>query len=307
MLKVNRFGIRITALILCALLVAGAALPASAAMPDLELEATGRLAANIYYIPSTWGVVVGCVEDGTALTVIGKSQGFYRINCCGMKVYIAMEQVRQDEHGNYYVNCSEDYELTRVLQVCGTGEAESLRSDVIRIAKSLQGIPYVVNGSTTRGFDCSGFVQYVYRKIGYSINRSAIYQLYNGVAVDPDNLLPGDLVFFKNTVNNGRIATHVGIYIGDGKFIHCANRGVAISSLSSAYYTQHFLCARRVILAGNASYAPIPSTSHPSTRSSDPLGRSFSFGSPGPYLLTSAFENGLPKREGRFHQHAESN
>lgn len=275
MVKANRFGRRIAALLLCVLLAVGTATPASAAMTDLELETTDRLAANIYYVASTRGVVVGCLEDGTELTVIGESRGFYRVSCYGMKVYISGEQVRQDEHGNYYVNCSEDNELTRVLRVCEAEEVESVRSGVVSLAESLKGIRYLDNGTTTRGFDCSGFVQYVFQHNGYSINRSAIYQLYDGVAVDPDNLLPGDLVFFKNTVNNGRIATHVGIYIGDGQFIHCANKGVVISNLDDAYYAKHFLCARRVILAGNASYEPVSGFSYSESRSSDPQGRSF--------------------------------
>lgn len=276
MFKANRFVIQIAAFLLCVGLAVGVAAPASAVMVELELETTERLAANVYYIANTRGLVVGCLEDGTELTVLSERQNFYRIDCYGMKVYIAKEQVRQDESGNYYVNCSEESVTTRTLRVCGTGEAESLRSEIVSIANSLKGVRYVENGTTTRGFDCSGFVRYIYREVGYEINRSAIYQLYDGVAVDADHLLPGDLVFFKNTADNGRIATHVGIYIGDGKFIHCANKGVTVTSMNSPYYAQHFLCARRIILAGNASYDLIPGTSYPISRSSGPEGRSFS-------------------------------
>lgn len=277
MFKAKRFGIRILSFVLCVLLAAGAASPASATMTELELETTDRRAANIRYSASSSGTIIGCLEDGTELTVISEKNNFYRIDCCGMKGYIAKEQVRTDENGYYYVSCSEGSSLTRVLTVCSAAEAESLRAKAVSVSKSLLGIRYKTNGTNTRGFDCSGFVRYVYNKLGYSLNRTASAQMSNGVAIEKEDLQPGDLVFFKNTYNSGRIASHVGIYIGDGKFVHAANSGIRIDELDSSYYARKYLCARRVILTGNATYESIPNAEYSNTRSSDQTGRSYFF------------------------------
>lgn len=274
MFKAKRFGIRMMSFALCVLLAVGMALPASASMTALELESTDRLSANIRYSASSSGTIIGCLEDGTEVTVIGEKGNFYRIDCYGMKGFIVKEQVRTDDNGFYYVNCSEDSSLTRTLRVCSAEEAESLRSRALSVSKSLLGVRYRANGSSTRGFDCSGFVQYVYQKLGYSLSRNASAQMADGVAIDKADLQPGDLVFFKNTYNSGRIASHVGIYIGDGKFIHCASGGVRIDYLSTYYYASRFLCARRVILAGNASYDSIPNAEYAINRCSDLPGRS---------------------------------
>jgi cell wall-associated NlpC family hydrolase len=107
------------------------------------------------------------------------------------------------------------------------------------------GVPYVWGGTSPSGFDCSGFTQYVFRQCGYSINRTAAAQYSNGSYVSYDSLQAGDLVFFANTYAASGI-THVGIYIGGGQFIHCANGGVKISSLSESYYSSRYYGARRI-------------------------------------------------------------
>ena len=110
------------------------------------------------------------------------------------------------------------------------------------------GMPYVYGGSSPQtGFDCSGFTTYVFRNFGVSLNRSSKDQIKNGTAVSKSNLQPGDIVIFKN---QGKTAIgHVGIYIGSGNFIHAANKkeGVVITALSSSYYSQRYVGARRVI------------------------------------------------------------
>jgi cell wall-associated NlpC family hydrolase len=99
------------------------------------------------------------------------------------------------------------------------------------------GVPYVWGGTTPKGFDCSGLTQYVYREIGISIPRTSRSQFRAGDHIAPgnlDQLVPGDLVFFGYGGDPGRIH-HVGIYVGDGDFIHAPARGqtVTISSLTS--------------------------------------------------------------------------
>lgn len=124
--------------------------------------------------------------------------------------------------------------------------ASSKASAVIATAKKYIGVPYLWAGSTPSGFDCSGFVQYVFKAHGISLNRTAATQYRHGTYVSKSNLQPGDLVFFQNTYKAG--ISHVGIYIGDGKFIHASSsKGVTISNLSSSYYVSHYYGARRIL------------------------------------------------------------
>lgn len=122
---------------------------------------------------------------------------------------------------------------------------EASSGSIVSVAQNYMGVPYVWGGTSPSGFDCSGFTQYVMRKCGYSINRTAAAQYSNGSYVSYDNLQSGDLVFFANTYSAGGI-THVGIYIGGGQFIHAANGGVKISSLSESYYSSRYYGARRI-------------------------------------------------------------
>ena len=112
---------------------------------------------------------------------------------------------------------------------------------VVGIAMRYLGIPYVWGGSTPSGFDCSGFVMYVYAQVGVSLPHSSYAQYGAGVAVPSDQLEPGDLVFFDGL-------GHVGIYIGGGQFIHSPHTGdvVKISSLTG-WYADTYVGARRIL------------------------------------------------------------
>ena len=121
----------------------------------------------------------------------------------------------------------------------------SSSGSIVGTAQNYLGVPYVWGGTSPSGFDCSGFTQYVFRQCGYSINRTAAAQYSNGSYVSYDSLQAGDLVFFANTYSASGI-THVGIYIGGGEFIHAANGGVKISSLSESYYSSRYYGARRI-------------------------------------------------------------
>jgi cell wall-associated NlpC family hydrolase len=117
------------------------------------------------------------------------------------------------------------------------------KSALINNALSLRGIPYVWGGTTRKGFDCSGFTQYVFAGSKISLPRTAAEQYNIGTPVNRQQLQPGDLVFFS-TYKSG--ASHVGIYIGGGNFIHASSSGVRITSLSDSYYQTRYLGARRV-------------------------------------------------------------
>ena len=117
-------------------------------------------------------------------------------------------------------------------------------SSIVDRALSLQGTPYVFGGTTRRGFDCSGFTKYVYASFGISLPRTSYAQFASGAAVSKNDLRPGDLVFFT-TYSRG--ASHVGIYIGGGRFVQASNpnSGVEVSSLSDSFYSSRYLGARR--------------------------------------------------------------
>ena len=117
-------------------------------------------------------------------------------------------------------------------------------ASVIEYAKQFIGTPYVYGGTTPSGFDCSGFVQYVYRHFGVNLSRTTYTQVKEGTYVPRSELQTGDLVFFGSSGN----VSHVGIYVGDGQFIHSprTGRSICIESLNSGYYNNKYYTARRV-------------------------------------------------------------
>ena len=115
---------------------------------------------------------------------------------------------------------------------------------IIATAKKYLGTPYVWGAETPDGFDCSGFTRYVMKQNGVDLPRTAAEQYELGKHVAKDDLQTGDMVFFT-TYKPG--ASHVGFYMGDGKFIHASslNKEVTISNLGDDYYVEHYIGARR--------------------------------------------------------------
>ena len=108
---------------------------------------------------------------------------------------------------------------------------------LISHAKAQLGIPYVWGGSTTSGFDCSGFIYYAFNKSGVKITRTSSEGYYNrSYYVNKPAI--GDIVFFENTYKKG--ISHLGIYVGDNKFIHAGDNGVEITSLNNSYWKSKF-------------------------------------------------------------------
>ena len=120
-----------------------------------------------------------------------------------------------------------------------------LSNRIISNAMDYLGVPYVFGGTSPYGFDCSGYVQYVFANAGISLPRTADVQYEVGTPISTTELVSGDLVFFS-TYTWG--ASHVGIYLGDNNFIHASSsRGIAIDSLGSSYWSSHYIGARRIL------------------------------------------------------------
>ncbi len=129
-----------------------------------------------------------------------------------------------------------------------SGDSSGSGEKVVKEAKKYKGAKYKWGGESPKGFDCSGFAWYVYDKaVNMDIGRTVKDQYKRGKSVSKGDWKAGDLVFFKNTGENG--LSHDGIYISGGKFIHAENErtGVVISSLDSGYYEDHYAGARRLV------------------------------------------------------------
>lgn len=120
------------------------------------------------------------------------------------------------------------------------------RQAVVRYARTFLGAPYRPGGAGPGGFDCSGLVVAVYRKFDIRLPRTSLDQSRVGSKIDRSKLQPGDLVFFKTSA---RPVSHVGIYIGAGRFIHASTtaRQVRIDEMSNRYFRWRFVTAKRVL------------------------------------------------------------
>ncbi|GIK34831.1 MAG: hypothetical protein AMXMBFR45_09020 [Gammaproteobacteria bacterium] len=122
-------------------------------------------------------------------------------------------------------------------------EPDPLRSRIVFTALQMVGTPYRYGGATPQGFDCSGLVQYAYRNAGLAVPRTSRAQLAATTPVPLAEAAPGDLLFFQ-----GKDSSHVGIYLGEGRFVHApfTGRNVEIGNLDDGYYRENFVRAGRV-------------------------------------------------------------
>ncbi len=185
-------------------------------------------AVNMRSQPSSDSDLVYQLGYGDKAYIIGFNCGWYKVQYNGATGYIRSDLM----------------ELTEKPIYNSTGSYISAGQEVANYALNFLGTPYVWGGTTTSGFDCSGFTKYVYQQFGYTLNRTAAQQLNNGYSVS--NLEPGDLVFFNNTYSTSAAASHVGIYIGDNQFVHSASGGVKVTSLSDSYYASRYIGARKI-------------------------------------------------------------
>ncbi len=180
--------------------------------------------------------IIGELQRGTAVTVTGEtSNGWFEISYNGNKAYVSNAYLGNDPGGAGAGNGPTT-----------GGSSGSAASDIANFAMSFVGYSYVWGGtSPSTGFDCSGLMYYVLTQYGYSMKRVANDQMTQGTAISRDNLQVGDLVFF----GYGSYANHVGMYIGNGNFVHAStpSTGVRVNSLNETYYNTRYIGARRII------------------------------------------------------------
>lgn len=115
---------------------------------------------------------------------------------------------------------------------------------IAQYAANFLGVPYSWGGTSPSGFDCSGFVRYVFAHFGISLERTSFDQSQEGESVSESDLQAGDLLFFAS---DGEGASHVGIYVGNGEFINAQDSGVRYSYLSESYWAGSYVGARRIV------------------------------------------------------------
>lgn len=170
---------------------------------------------NIRNCPSTSGEVLGQARYRDSLELLGQEGDWFKIYYWGVTGYVCGD----------YVSYTQP-------------EALSIGEQVVEYAKTLTGIPYKYGGNTPQtGFDCSGFVKYVFAQFGVTMPRTSYSQLTVGTPVTREELRPGDLVGFRQ-------GGHVGIYCGDNKYIHAPQSGrvVSVEEMNRTLYS-----ARRIV------------------------------------------------------------
>lgn len=187
--------------------------------------------------PGTNYSIIDVLSNGDKIEVTGQSGNWYKVHYNGSDGYVSKDYVSTSQNSSTSQN-----ESNSTTSSDSTSQASSIFNNMpalLSYAKSLEGVPYEFGGTTPNGFDCSGFIYYVYNKYGYSISRQSANSYWNSFT-RTSNPLPGDLVYFQGTYNtNG--ASHIGIYLGNGSFISAASNGVSVSSLSNSYWSSHFL------------------------------------------------------------------
>ncbi len=188
--------------------------------------------SNVRSNAGTNNKIVTLAKKGTTVKVSASkkvgSSTWYKISANGKTGWIAgslLSKVSTSTKAATVQKASNDYSSSAIVQT----------------ALSLVGTPYRFGGTTTAGFDCSGFSQYVFKQNGISISRTTLTQFANTVTVT--NPQPGDLVFFANTYRPG--ISHLGIYIGNNQFVHSGGAKAEVKSLNDVYWGPKFHSFKR--------------------------------------------------------------
>jgi uncharacterized protein YgiM (DUF1202 family) len=222
----------------------GVVAPPTTTVPSHTVE--GKVAIinadvlNVRSGASTSYSVVTAVRYGSKLPIISYTDGWYKVKVGNTTGYISGDYITITDETD---SSNPVVKETPLIQINYTGE------DIVAKAEEYLGVPYLWGGFTPMGFDCSGLVQYVYKQLGISLERTTYYQVHQGVIVDRNDLKPGDLIFFTTNDDDPNDISHVGIYKGNDLFIQSPKPGdyVRVSNLNSAYYSNRYYVAKRII------------------------------------------------------------
>lgn len=197
-------------------------------------------ALNIRSGAGTSHSIVSTARYGYKLPIISYSNGWYEVKSGNITGFIS---------GDYISIANEGDVITPLVKETALIDINYTVEDIVNKAKEYIGVPYLWGGFTPVGFDCSGLVQYVYKQFGVNLERTTYYQVHQGQVVQRNALLPGDLIFFTTNDDDPNDISHVGLYVGNDLFIQAPKPGdtVRISSLNSAYYTNRYYVAKRII------------------------------------------------------------
>ncbi len=212
----------------------------TSAIADNNVGTVTADALNVRTQPTTESASLGLLPYGSSVALYEQVGSWYKIDFMDQVGYIFGDYVKIKEEKE----AQEQAKQEQAAQEAAAAARDAQINSLIDTAKSYIGTPYVYGGSTPSGFDCSGFVKYVYGQIGISLSRTSYTQANEGTYVAYEDLMPGDIVCF----GSGSIS-HVGIYVGDGQFIHSPRTGysVCIAPLSGGSYNGRFRFARRII------------------------------------------------------------
>lgn len=179
-------------------------------------------------------------SGGKTITVLPKNTRFVVLSKEGSKYKIKLTDGRTG-----WVD-AEEVVLEETKKPLPASDSSSMKNDLVKLAYSYRGARYRRGGMSSRGFDCSGFVKYLYATKGIKLPHDSRALYKQGKPVAKSDLQPGDILFFAGTYRRG--ISHVGLYVGDGKFIHAStpSRGVRLDYLNTAYYRSHYAGAKRI-------------------------------------------------------------
>ena len=261
MFRSRKLGLRLLVALLClsCLLCNVRPMRATAAETEEKAQTFTTLVHNRAY---TSAAVIGQMENGTEIAILGQTREFYKVDCYDMTGYIAKTQILHTEDGKYYVNCDPESTETRVMEYTDHADALTLRHALLDLAKEQLGSRYVYGSSRPGAFDCSGLMYYLYGQYGIQLHRNASAQMQDGIIVAKEGLQVGDLIFFRE-YGETTLCSHVGIYAGNNQIIHAGSPGVVYADLDGDYFADYYLCARRIVNTGSATVEAAPSTESP--------------------------------------------
>lgn len=211
---------------------------------------SSNASANLRSGPSTSTESIGKLPKHTVIKVISEENDWYKVSYNEKEGYISKSLVTigevPEETSSRNGESARTQEITQSEETLQEQTSSTSNGNVVSIAQSYLGKKYVSGGASPEtGFDCSGFTQYVYKQCGITLSRSSSSQASNGTAIEKSELQPGDLLLFHYYGSSS--IGHVGIYTGNGQFIHAANanRGVVYDTIESGYYADNYAGARR--------------------------------------------------------------